>query len=214
MATQSQHGTGRSQSSSVGGASASGSAPRPTQRSASYQSTGSNERPNAQIREAQNNLYGAADRPPPQSAGDGRRPGINHDIDRHADMNLHSNGPGSAPNRDNHQQAAPQRPSANASNNASSSSPGQPRLPRTSAAPPASARQAKIPINLPNRMMHNTDIDMRQQHASVVVTTDIPAGGREGRSPQNTTPPPPRRDIYAERPAGRGGYSPNRDRGL
>ena len=234
LANQSQHGTGRSQGSAGGGASAAGSAPRPAHRSSSYQSAGSNERQSSQSIEAQYPMYGASDGPPPsQSAGDGRRPGYSSDFDRHADTNLHISGsPGegfSSSHRDNHQPAVPQRPTGNASNNASSSSSvaaaaGIPnRLPRTSAAAPqqqqASARQAKIPINLPNRMMHNTDIDMRQQHAALTVRTDIPAAARDmgggGQSPPGgDTPPPPRRDMYAERPAGRGGYSPSRDRGL
>ena len=192
LANQSQHGTGRSQGSAGGGASAAGSAPRPAHRSSSYQSAGSNERQNSQSREAQNPMYGASDGPPPsQSTGDGRRPGYSSDFDRHADTNLHtSSSPGegfSSSHRDNHQPAIPQRQTGNASNNASSSSSiaaaGIPnRLPRTSAAAPQqqpSARQAKIPISLPNRMMHNTDIDMRQQHAALTVRTDIPAGARD-----------------------------------
>ena len=225
LANQSQHGTGRSQGSAGGGESAAGSAPRPAHRSSSYQSAGSNERQSSQSREAQNPMYGASDGPPPsQSAGDGRRPGYSSDFDRHADTNLHtSSSPGegfSSSHKDNHQPAIPQRPTGNASNNASSSSSvvaaGIPnRLPRTSAAAPqqqqASARQAKIPINLPNRMMHNTDIDMRQQHAALTVRTDIPAGARDmgggGQSPQGgNRPHPPTREMYEERPAGRGCY--------
>ena len=71
-------------------------------------------------------------------------------------------------------------------------------------------RLARIPVNLPGRMMNNTDVDLRpgsQRMNSYVVNSEATGGPAEA--------PGPRRDMYAEKPsAGRGTRSPNRaDRG-
>lgn len=84
-------------------------------------------------------------------------------------------------------------------------------------APSAGPRHAKIPINLPGRMMHNTDIGFGPSSqprggAYTVMNTDIPSTEASMQYPQQDAA---RRDMYAERPAsggaGRGGYSPNRN---
>lgn len=230
---RSQQGTGRSMGSSAGGASYSGSAPRPAHRTDSYQSnqssTVSNERLNNQPREV-NSRDGSLQMYPPSSrVADPHQSASSIERDRFGN-------PGAAgflapdnsqPDRDN-QPTIPPKQTPSLPPGSLINGPGVPRLPRTNIAPPAqsagrqaniapppqsSGRQAKLPISLPGRMMQNTDIDMRQQgRAGLVITSDIPSRV-EGHAGPETTPPPPRRDMYAERPAGRGGYSPNPDRG-
>lgn len=80
-------------------------------------------------------------------------------------------------------------------------------------APPS--RQAKIPITLSGRMMHNTDMDMRvavqplpSRENRYSVRSDIPSGVRTS---QHSDIMHPRRSMYSKQPtsdAGRAGYSP------
>ncbi|XP_067950903.1 caldesmon-like isoform X2 [Watersipora subatra] len=71
--------------------------------------------------------------------------------------------------------------------------------------PTANSRQPKIPINLPGRMMQNTDADARLNSHRVM--NDLPTRDAEGSDGHVS-----RQDRYAEKPSvGRGGRSPSKD---